>query len=182
MGSWHSPSTTRRAFVLPLTQSSQDRHRCPQIFKVSCLVVLLQLAYSAELFHWLPRIQSLTAEPKAVEEIKIGDAMRVVWNELGWLQVPLLVLLVSLVFRRSRNVYLVDFVTFDPPDDWKVSKVARAPEPITPRRVQPSTHLARSPARFSDASVPPPCVCASRLSGGAREHPAQRGRAAAELR
>lgn len=92
------------------------------IFRISCVVVMLQLAYSAELFNWVPRIQSLTAEPTAVEEIKLADAMRVVLAELGWLRVPLLVLALSFFFRRSRNVYLVDFVTFEPPDAWKLTK------------------------------------------------------------
>ena len=92
------------------------------IFRLSCVIVLLQLAYSAELFNWYPRMKSLTEEPEAVAQIKVVDAVQVIVAELGSLRWPLLILCISFLFRRSRSIYLVDFVTFDPPDDWKVTK------------------------------------------------------------
>lgn len=41
--------------------------------------------------------------------------------DLGWKTMGLLTLLVWYINYREKSVYLVDFTTFEPPENWKVS-------------------------------------------------------------
>ena len=40
---------------------------------------------------------------------------------LGWKFLAIVALVIGYINRREKPVYLLDFATFEPPEDWKVT-------------------------------------------------------------
>ncbi|KAL1528946.1 hypothetical protein AB1Y20_010268 [Prymnesium parvum] len=88
--------------------------------RYAAALLLAQLAYSA----WAAFAAHEAGSGRTpFSELKVGDAVGVVLREAGWARLLLLAILVAfLLFRGTRTVYLVDFATFDAPEEWKVTK------------------------------------------------------------
>lgn len=113
------------------------------LFGLACAVLAYQLA--AVLFRGLqvvepellqlPNNTVLAAEnyarvagravrdaSRAAGDLRVLDACRLAYDELGWLWLPVLLVGLAYVLRRKSTVYLLDFTLFEPPEEWKVSQ------------------------------------------------------------
>ena len=84
------------------------------IFVLSCIVLISQIVYSLSTvgFSWA----------EVTGDMKLADALHALIAQLGWVGPVLLCLVGSLLLRKHSSVYLVDFATFDPPPEWRLSK------------------------------------------------------------
>jgi len=87
------------------------------IFKLALLVVTVQLMPSV---YRLARAAGLSLKGLhlAVSELKLVDAVWLLFYELGWIGPTAVIVLSTFLLRRHRSVYLLDFALFQPPAEW----------------------------------------------------------------
>lgn len=59
---------------------------------------------------------------RAAGDLRVVDACRLAYHELGWLWPLSLLTGLAYLLRRKSAVYLLDFSLFEPPEEWKVSQ------------------------------------------------------------
>ena len=97
------------------------------VFKLTSLILVVQIVYA---FGRAPEKAGLTGNvslPAASEaldhalHVPVLDACLMAYGELRWIAPVFFLMISALLLRRGRSVYMLDFATFEPPDDWKIT-------------------------------------------------------------
>ena len=52
----------------------------------------------------------------------VGDACTALFETMAWMGPSFLIMVIALLLRRKRSVYLLDFALFEPPASWKLTQ------------------------------------------------------------
>jgi len=100
------------------------------VFKLASLLLACQLAFA---FGRAPAnavvsgnvtLPVLPAASEALDHalhVPVLDACLLAYDELRWIAPVFFVMIAALLLRRGRSVYMLDFATFEPPADWKIT-------------------------------------------------------------
>jgi hypothetical protein len=80
--------------------------------------------------------------------------------DLGWQTIALMAALVWYLARREQSVYLIDFTTFEPPDDWRfthaqILEMMKVQETYSPESIEFMDRMLKQSGTGPATSWPP---------------------------